>query len=190
MKNQDLNKLRIYKLLTIILTSLLIISTVLAILTSGFSAWDRFFPKNKTFPIVHIDIDPLVMNIDSQSHQEKYICTYNIETAGGIYKILNDFRMDSIHVEIPNLFYEKPNKESLKFTDVVIDKFILDSQSPDLIGLLKFKSNVIIAAQGVIALESKSEKEIGFFNVYFPYEFENQKYIQKIRVPIIIKKDW
>lgn len=185
MANRDLNSSKIFIALTI---ASLIIGIIVAIITNGFTVWDRLHSKPDKKPILSVRIEPLTISIDSQYYHKKISCYFDIETSDGAYKILKDFSIDSFKIEKPAFFYDTTTRPFIKFSEVVIDRLILDQRTPDLGGLLKFEDNFILDGKMAGALTIGEENEIATFLLYFPYEFMGHRFTEKIRIPVIIKR--
>lgn len=188
MANTDLNKIKIYKRATITLSFLLILSTSLSIMTGGFTIWDRFHKLEK-IPHVSLTIEPFYIEYDSAYNRDrKYSLFYTFETSGGIYKIGKDFKIDTFIIKEKDYFYDIGFPPSITLTNVIIDKYILDSRYPNLNGFFKLTHNFVFASNKLTQLQMNEQVKVATLWISFPYEFEGKKYTQSTEVPIILKR--
>jgi hypothetical protein len=188
MKKIDLNKNRTFIILTIVSTPLLIISTVLAILTGGFTVWDRFTNKNNKIAHFKTEVEPMIIEFDSAfTSDQKATLWFNIETSGGIYEIDQNICIDSFTIIDNKYFIDYVSKPSIALKEEKINKYILDNGYPNLFGLLKFKLEFILSANQFKDFKKGEYIYIANFKVIFPYLFEGKKYFDKSNVPVYIK---
>jgi hypothetical protein len=160
---------------------------VLGIFTSGFTVLDRFFPKSNKHPVINIRAEPIILHVDSSSYPTDVGVAVDIETSNGAYKILRNLFIDSIHIEAPSYFHDSSYKPIAQIREVILDKLILDSKVPEIIGLLKFQINYIPNGHLVGGMANNTQILLATIFLTFPYEFENKNYFEELGIPLILK---
>jgi len=189
MKDKDLEKLKIYKFLTITLLIITVVSNLIGVFTNGFTVWEKFSVKKEKAPIFSLRIEPLIISYDNAYDSSiNKLLFFEIETSDGIYKISDNIRIDSLEILESDYFAKNFKEPTVELKKVELDKIILDNNYPNIRGIIKVDYSFILDAEKLISMDKGEEKVIAIFNFLLPYEFNGKTYIEKRKIPLKIKK--
>ncbi len=139
-------------------------------------------------PVIKMRVEPLIMSADSALYKKRNYLFFKIETSKGVYEIQDSFAATQFTIKDSSFFFQGISEPNIILREIRLDKFILDSRIPDIEGVFIFENKFILSGEKLANLKSKDEKEIAEFDLIFPYKFESKLYIDRVRIPIILKK--
>ncbi|MDP3445486.1 MAG: hypothetical protein Q8T08_21720 [Ignavibacteria bacterium] len=174
---------------TVVLGSLTVIGLLLGIFTNGFQIKDYFKYSDSVInrPVIDIRVDPFEYNFCEGGNYKTGKIAFTIQTSKGSYQLLDSMKFEKLIVIKPDFFIDDGKNANSILTKVTLDYLILDNRIPEEIGFLEFKNDFILKGDKVTELANSKQKEtIGMIVFSIHYIFENEIYVLKKQIPIIV----